>query len=203
LEAIISQAFSEEFGFVVDDEIIRGDGASQMLGILNAPCLVSIAEETGQTDDTIVLENLQKMYARMPARSKSNAVWLINDECWPQLFSLSLPVGLSGAPAFMPPAGVSGMPFGTLFGRPILPIEQCAGLGDVGDIIFADLNEYLIIDKGTVDAKSSIHVKFIYDEMTYKFTVRINGQPIWKSALTPYKATGTFTKSPFLTIAAR
>lgn len=202
LEAIIKGAFSEEFGFVIDDEIIRGDGASQMLGILNANCLVSVAIETGQTADTIVAENLEKMYARMPARSKSNAVWYINDECWPQLFQLHHVAGTSAVPIFVPPGGISVAPFGILLGRPIQPLEQASALGDVGDVIFADLNEYLVIDKGVLDAQASIHVRFIYDEMTYKFTLRNNGQPIWKSALTPYKGTAS-TKSPFITLAAR
>lgn len=202
LEAIVGQAFCEEFGFVLDDVIIRGDGASQPLGILNAGSLVSVSAETGQTTDTIVAENVMKMYSRMPGRNKSNAVWLINDECWPQLFSLYIAVGTGGVPIFLPPAGIATAPFGTLFGRPILPIEQAAGLGDLGDIVFADLNEYLIIDKGSMEAQSSIHVRFIYDEMTYKFTLRVNGQPIWKSALTPYKGTAS-TKSPFVALAAR
>jgi HK97 family phage major capsid protein len=202
LESIVGQSFGEEFGFVCDDEIIRGDGASQMLGILAAPALVSVSAETNQKTDTIISENVMKIYARMPARNKTRAEWYINDECWPQLFSLYIAVGTGGVPIFVPPAGLAAAPFGTLFGRPILPIEQASGLGDLGDIIFADLGEYAVIDKGDMEAKASMHVRFIYDEMAYKFTIRNNGQPIWESAITPYKGTAS-TKSPYLALAAR
>ena len=202
LGAIANQAFGEEFGFVLDDEIVRGDGAAQMLGILNAPCLVSVSGETGQTTDTIVAENLEKMYSRMPARSKSNATWYINDEVWPQMFQLYHSAGTAAVPVFVPPAGISGAPFGTLFGRPIQPIEQAAGIGDAGCVLFADLSQYLVIEKGVLEAASSVHVRFIYDEMCFKWTIRCNGQPIPRSALTPYMTTNTSTTSPFVTVAA-
>lgn len=201
LEAIISQAFSEEFGFVIDDEIVNGTGAGQCLGILAADCLVSVAKETGQAAATVVAENIEKMYARMWTRGVSNATWYINQEVWPQLFKLSHPVGTGGVPVFMPPGGLSAAPFGTLFGRPIQPIEQCAALGTVGDILFADLSQYLFIEKDGLAADSSIHVRFIYEEMTYRFSLRNNGQPMWKSTLTPYK--GSATVSPFIALATR
>ena len=46
LDAWLSGAFINEFGFKIDDAIINGLGAGQPLGILNAPCLVSVAKET-------------------------------------------------------------------------------------------------------------------------------------------------------------
>lgn len=201
LEAIISQGFSEEFGFKIDDEIVNGTGAGECLGILAADCLVSVAKENGQAAATVVADNVEKMYARLWTRGVPNATWYINQAVWPQLFKLSHAVGTGGVPIFMPPGGLSAAPFGTLFGRPIQPIEQCAALGTVGDIIFADLSQYLFIEKDGLAADSSIHVRFIYDEMTYKFTMRNNGQPMWKSKLTPYK--GSDTISPFVALATR
>jgi hypothetical protein len=46
-----------------------------------------------------------------------------------------------------------------------------------------------------------MHVRFIYDEMTFKWSYDINGQSIVKQPITPYK--GTNTLSPFVTTAAR
>jgi len=203
LEAIVKGAFAEEANFMIDDGIINGTGAGEMLGILAASCLVSQAAETGQTADTILSENVINMYSRMPARSLKNGIWLCNNEAFPQLCQMYTAVGTGGVPVFTPPGGISTAPFGTLFGRPIQYVEQCAKLGDLGDIVFADLSQYLIIEKGQLEAAGSIHVRFIYDEMTYKFTVRINGQPIPRSALTPYKATSGRTVSPFVALAAR
>ena len=76
-----------------------------------------------------------------------------------------------------------------------------ATLGTVGDLILADWSQYQMIDKGGIKGASSMHVRFLQDEMVYKFTYRINGQPTWDAALTPYK--GTNTVSPFVTLDTR
>ena len=199
--AIISRSFEEEFSFKLDDEIVRGTGVGECLGILNSAALVTVTKETGQAADTIVTENIIKIFARMRARNRVKAEWYYNQEIEPQLFTMGIIVGMGGTPIYMPPGGLSVSPYGTLLGRPMIPIEQASALGDVGDIIFADLNDYMIIEKGGLEATSSMHVLFIYDEMCFKFILRNNGGPIWKSALTPYKGTGTL--SPFVTLGAR
>ena len=201
LEGYVRRWFPLEFGFKLDDAIVNGDGAGKPLGIQNAPCLVTVSKETGQAATTIVTENVIKMWARMWGPSRKNAVWLINQDIEPQLFTMSLPVGTGGVPVYMPANGISGQPYGTLFGRPVMPIEQCATLGTAGDIILADLNEYILIDKGGIKAASSIHVQFTTDETAFRFVYRVNGQPLWNSALTPYK--GSNTLSPFVRLATR
>ena len=201
MESVIGDAFAEEFGFALDNEIIRGTGSGQCLGIMNADCKVAVTIETNQAADTIVTENIVKMYSRLYGKSRPKAEWYINQDCEPQLFTMSLAVGTGGIPVYMPANGLSGSPYGTLMGRPVIPLEQADTVGDEGDIIFADFSQYLLIEKGGVDAASSIHVRFLYGENTFRFTVRNNGQPLWHSALTPFQSTTTL--SPFVTLAAR
>lgn len=203
LEGFIRQAFVGEFGFLRDDAIINGTGAGQPLGILNAGCLVSVAKETGQKADTILAENIIKMYSRMFPNSRSKAVWLINQDIEPQLFTMSLAVGTGGIPIYMPAGGLSGQPYATLFGRPVIAIEQCPTLGDVGDIIFADLSGYILAEKGGIESAMSIHVKFDYDESVFRFVTRLDGQPWRASALTPYKGTSSNSLSHFVALAER
>jgi HK97 family phage major capsid protein len=203
LGAIVGKAFADEFGFKMDDEIINGTGAGQMLGILASGALVSAAKETGQTADTVNAKNINKMWARLwnPARDK--AVWLVNQELISQLVELNLPVGTGGSLVYMPAGGLSGRAYDTLMGRPVMYIEQAAAPGDLGDIILADFSEYIIIDKGGVQAAQSMHVNFTTNEMAFRFVYRINGQPAWDVPLTPYKATSGVTVSPFIGLAAR
>jgi HK97 family phage major capsid protein len=203
LEAVVNQAFPEEFRFVLEDEIVRGDGVSQMLGILNSPCKVSVSKETGQPAKTLVYENIVNMWARQWARSRQNAVWLINQDIEPQLFGMSVVVGTGGIPVFLPPGGLASSPYSSLFGRPVIPVEYCSTLGTEGDIILADFSQYLTIDKGGLQTASSVHVKFLEDETAFRFTYRNDGQPSWKSALTPYKGASGVTLSPFVTLAVR
>jgi len=201
LESVVKQAFTEEFAFRVDDAIINGTGVGQPLGILNSGCLVSVTQETNQAIDTLLAENIVKMHARMWARSRANAVWFINQDVEPELHTMSFASGTAGIAVYMPANGLSGSPYSTLYGRPVVPIEQCATVGDVGDVIFADFSQYVLIDKGSMQSASSIHVKFLTDETAFRFVYRVDGQPLWASKLTPYK--GSNTLSPFVVVETR
>ena len=196
LQSVITQGFAEEFGFKIDDVILNGTGSGQPLGILNSPALVTVEKENGQTDK-LTVENLIKMWSRCWGRSRSNAVWYINQELEPYLYTLTV----GDKPVYIPAGGLSERPYGTLFGRPVVPLEQCSAAGSVGDIILGDLSQYLLIDKGGINAASSIHVRFLYDESVFRFIYRVDGQPIWNKPITPYK--GSSTLSPFVTLAAR
>jgi len=121
----------------------------------------------------------------------------------PQLQTMAVAVGTAGGQlVYMPPGGLTSAPYGTLLGRPVNVIEVASGLGDVGDIFIADLSEYLVISK-PMGSASSMHVRFIYDEMTFRWTWPIIGKPKLAQAITPYKATTSTTLSPFVTLAAR
>jgi HK97 family phage major capsid protein len=196
LEAVIRQAFAEEFGFKIDDAILDGSGEGEPLGILKSGAIVKVEKEKDQTD-IITVENLIKMWNRLWARSRANAVWYINQELEPYLYTLKL----GDKPVYIPAGGLSEKPYGTLFGRPVIPLEQCSAAGDIGDIVLADIGQYLLIDKGGVKAASSIHVRFLYDESVFRFIYRVDGKPIWNKPLTPYK--GSSSVSPFVTLAKR
>lgn len=201
MEAWINKSFASEFAFKLDDEIIRGKGGGSCLGLLNAPALVTVAKETTQAATGVVFQNIEKMWSRLSPGSLSNSNWFVNQDVLPALWSMDFPVGTGGSPAFMPPGGLSGSPYMSLMGRPVVPVEQCETLGTVGDIILADLSQYMLIDKGELEAASSMHVRFLYDEMAFRFILRINGQPMKRTALTPYK--GTATTSPYIALATR
>lgn len=197
MEAIIMKEFGEEMAFKLQDAIVNGDGAGKPLGVLNSDALVSIAKESGQDADTVVTENILNMWKSIPASSRGKAIWLYNQELEDQLETLNYAIGTSGVlmKLFLD---------GKIKGRPAIPIEQCAAPGDVGDIICMDPSKYMLIDKSGVKSQSSIHVRFIYNETTFRFIYRVNGQPLKSSKITPYKrAASTFYISPYTAIAER
>lgn len=196
LEAVIRQAFAEEFGFKIDDAILTGSGEGEPLGILNGGALVKVEKEKDQTA-IVTVDNLIKMWNRLWSKSRANAVWYINQEIEPYLYTLKL----GDKPVYIPAGGISEKPYGTIFGRPVVPLEQCSAAGEVGDIILADIGQYLLIDKGGIKAASSIHVRFLYDENVFRFIYRVDGKPIWNKPLTPYK--GKATVSPFVALDKR
>ncbi len=209
LEGYVMKWFPLEFGFKLDDAIINGDGAGKPLGILNSPGRVTVAKETGQTAATIVTNNMLKMRRRLIASSWKNAIWFINQNTLEQLETLTIPIGTAGALAQLfnyatEPAGalVPNESYGRMLNRPVIPIEQAASVGTEGDVILTDLSQYIVGDKGGINAATSIHVAFVTDQTAFRFIYRCNGEPVWHQPLTPYKGTSD-TLSPYVTLATR
>lgn len=212
MDSYLRMKVPEKLGFKVNLAIVQGTGVGQPLGILASPGLVSVAKETSQVADTLVGNNVIKMYSRMWAPHRANAVWLINQDIEPQLLKLSLPgtdnVGNAvtgwGGLVYMPPGGLSGAPYGTLFGRPVIPTQACETLGDQGDIIFADLSQYLVALRSGENPMTDVSIHFHFDQhiTSFRFTLRIGGMPLWSSTISGRDGTPT-TYSPFVTLDAR
>lgn len=200
LESVFTEAFSEEIGFKLEDAIFSGDGSGKPLGFINSPALITVTHDSGDSGATVSTADVLAMWSRLPARSRANAVWLINQDVEPKLFPLTLGSGTAVQLLYFPP-GSNGNPNGSLLGRPVIPTEHNATLGTPGDIVLADLSTYVMIDKGGVRQDSSMHVRFLNDEMTFRMTYRCDGQPWWNSALTPKN--GSNTQSPFIALSTR
>lgn len=176
--------------FSVEDAIIEGVGAGKPLGILNSPCVVDVL----RTDaNTVALADVNKMWARRWLGT-SDYVWLINQDVNPQLEGMTA----ATAPVYLPPGGMSAAPYGMLKGRPVLEVEYCQTMGTRGDIMLASLAQYQTITKGGIEAATSIHVAFVTNESAFRFIMRIDGAPLWHSALTPLH--GSNTVSPFVVL---
>jgi HK97 family phage major capsid protein len=201
LGQVFTEAFASEIRFFVGNGVINDLGGGQILGVLQSNALVSVAKEQGQPAASIVFENINKMWSRMWARSRKNAVWLINQDCEPALDSMAIPVGTGGLPVYLPAGGLSEDRLARLKGAPVIPTEFNPTLGTVGDIMLVDLSQYLLIDKGGPQSDSSVHVRFINNEMTFRFVYRVDGRPLWNTVLTPAK--GANTLSPFVALATR
>lgn len=201
LDSLLSDLVGKEFGFQLDDAAINGTGAGMPLGLLSSPALVSVAKESGQTAATVVYENVKKLHNRLIGSSMANAVWYINQDVETELESMALAVGTGGVPVYMPANGISDRPYGRMYGRPVKYLEQCAALGTVGDIIFADPTQYRFVKKGDIKKDVSMHVYFSTDQQAFRFILRVNGEPLWTNKLTAYK--GSTTRSPYVALATR
>jgi HK97 family phage major capsid protein len=202
LEQYVVRKAAEEFNFMIGDAIFNGTGVGQPLGVFNAPSLISIAAEAGQTPDTLQTENIEKMYARFYAPNLPAARWYHNQDIRPQLNTMSIGVGTGGQVVYMPPGGLAEAPHGMLLGNALDPIEFAATLGDQGDITLADLKQMLSISKGGMAQAVSAHIEFLTDQLAVKLTMRLDVRP-WESApITPYKGPSN-TQSSFVTLDAR
>ena len=202
LNSYLNAKVPEVLTYKINDALFNGTGAGMPLGILNAAALVEVAKEGSQVADTIVFDNIIKMWSRMRAMDRKTAVWFINQDIEPQLMTMSFEGTSSSVPAYMPANGLSGQPYGTLMGRPVIPIENAQTLGDKGDIMFVNMKRYMTAQKTSgMRSDTSMHLWFDYDVLAFKFTIRVAGQPWLSAPVTP--ANGASTYSPFVTLAER
>ena len=191
LSSWITRTVPEELRFKVEDAIYNGDGVGKPLGIMNAPALVSVTRIDANEIDATDIAN---MWARRWA-GVNDYVWLANPSIFPQLINLTV----GNFPFLLPMnSGGQGDPSFSLYGRPFIEVEYTKALGTSGDLMLASLSQYQTITKGGVQSASSIHVKFTTDETAFRFVYRIDGEPLWDSALTPYDAGNTL--SPFVVL---
>lgn len=205
MDAYLRRKAPEKINFRINSAIISGDGVGKPLGILNSAATVTVAIESGpQTADTIWFPNVNKMWSQLYAPCRRRAVWLINQDVEPQLHSMAfLQSAASPVPAYLPANGLAGQPYATLFGRPVLLSEACSTIGDVGDIILADLSQYITVTKvgGGMRTETSIHLWFDYDITAFRFVLRIGGRPWWSTSISPLY--GSLNRGCFVTLAAR
>ena len=181
-----------------DKAFLKGTGAGEPLGILNAACTIEVSKEVGQDNDTICYENLTSMMSRLFAGSFANSVWVAHQTTIPQLLSLSLAVGTGGDA--IPVMTESNGQFKILT-RPVIFTEKMEPLGDKGDIMLADFSQYVVGLRQDMRFDTSIHVHFDTDEILSRIIERHDGQPLWDSALT--LEDGSTTVSPFVVLEAR
>ena len=202
MAAVFENAFASEIAFKLDDAVWRGDGVGKPLGFsvqnYGGALMVSVAKKSQQVADTFVIENATSMLSRLYREPGDRIVWLCNPDVIGQFPLMTI----GQQPVFLPNNSVAGsIQYGTFLGFPVIPVEQAETLGDKGDVVLANLSKYVTITKGGVRAAQSMHVRFIYDEMTFKWSIDVNGQSAIKQPITPFK--GTSTLSPFVTVDAR
>ena len=181
-----------------DRSFLKGTGVGMPLGILNAGCLVTQAKATGQAKDTITYSNLTGMMSKMYAGSFKNSVWIAHQSTIPQLLELTVAVGTGGS--FIPVLTETNGEFKILT-RPVIFTEKTEVLGDQGDILLADLSQYIVGLRSEMRFDLSPHVHFSTDEILARLVERHDGQPLWDSALT--LEDGSTQVSPFVVLAER
>jgi HK97 family phage major capsid protein len=202
--AFFDSIFPRALAWYEDVAFLAGSGTGEPLGLISCPASVSVSAESGQATKTIVWENLLNAYSRMLPTSLGNAVWIANIDTFPQLATMALSVGTGGSAVWLgnyTNPGTSTPPV-SILGRPVYFTEKVPTLGTTGDIIFADLNYYLIGDRQIMQAMSSEHYQFQNDKTAFRVIERLDGRPWLQSAITPHSNSAN-TLSPFVQIATR
>lgn len=202
--ALLTKAFQAELRFMLTDEFFRGSGAGQMLGIFKSKAVYQASIVGGQTianSNQYIATNAATMLASLPPSLWSEAIWLYQPELLPTMVTAVVGTGGSAVPVFLGANGISGRPYDTIFGRAAFASEFCEAVGTPGDLILIAPSEYhMLSDDGAIQA-TSLHVRFLFDEMALRITHRSDGAPVWRTTVTKYK--GTQPWAPFITLGTR
>jgi HK97 family phage major capsid protein len=194
----ITQICGEGLAWYRDRAFLKGNGANQPLGVLNANCLKVVSKETGQAASTIVYANLANMLGALFPGSFNRSVWVCHVTTIPQLLQLTIPAGTGGSHY---PVLTSSQGKFEILHRPAVFTEKTEALGTQGDVLLADFSQYVIGLKRGMRIDHSIHVAFSTDELVTRLIERHDGQPLWDKVLT--LEDGSNTVSPFVTLEDR
>lgn len=187
-EAFVNSSLPQEFRTVLDNAILRGDGAGKPLGILESGVYATVLKESsGNGTGTLLFENVSKMLDRQ--LDVRGAIWLRNQATGHHLRAMKV----GDTPIYLANMSATGTPQESLFGLPSFIVEQCSTTGTIGDVINANLSYYLLGQKGAIQTASSIHVQFLTVQTAFRFILRVDGQPQLNSAITPMNGTATLS----------
>jgi HK97 family phage major capsid protein len=202
LSSYLPAKVADSIRWKTNEAILFGAGAGVPLGALSGNAVVTVVKDAGQAANTLSATNLANMIARLPPGSFPRAVWLINNDVLPALFTLTLGNTPIYLPAGGPVGGIVSSPYGMLLGRPVMVSQHAKSFSSEGDVLLVDLSYYQAITKAEgVSTATSMHLFFDADAMAFRTTFRMDGQPKIATAISP--ANGSNSLSPFVKLGAR
>ena len=174
--------FGEVLAYEEDYRFLRGTGMRQPLGIINTSG-INIVDRA--TSTRILVADIIGMYTAHPSYADPNAVWITTKAGIGQLMIIDRD---STNSVMMWMTNLKDAITPVLLGKQILLTDKLPALGTLGDLILGDLNQYYIGDRGGMKVDSSIHDRFRYDETTFRFVKRVDGQVAIPGAFTVLRA---------------
>ncbi len=194
LEAFFSGplGFAGGIAWMEDYAFLRGTGAGQPLGVINAGCtIVEGRQAANQVNIDDIIDMLEHF---LPG---GNGLWIASQSVLPSIYALNGPAG-NASYVWIPNARDKAP--GTLFGYPLVFSEKPPALGTQGDIGIYDLSYYLVGDRQNTTVESTKFDRWQYDQTSWRVVHRVDGQP-WLSTWFTLQD-GASTVSPFVILGA-
>lgn len=188
----------ERITYKANEAILFGDGVGKPRGALVSPAAVIQAKDSGQATLTVSAANISNMVSRLLVGQLKTAIWIATPDLLPPLEQITL----GNYPIFLPNQSAAEGSYGLLKGRPLMLSEHASAFTSQGDLNLVSMKGYRTITKaGGIQTATSMHLYFDADATAFKFTFRLNGEPILSKPVTPPKSSNT--RSYFVTLAAR
>lgn len=190
MEALLTRLAGIAIGAKTERHVLRGTGAGEPLGIINAPATVS---QSAASSNTFAYVDASNMISKHLATS-NKVFWLMHKSTIPDITRFE--VGTGGAVWIANvSSGMGSMP---LLGYNIIFSEHLPKADSSGHVILADLGAYLLFVKGGISVAYSEHADFGNGNVVWRFDRRLDGQPWMKAAVTDANPGGSYTTSPFV-----
>ncbi len=202
LSTYLPEKIATSIRWKTNESILFGSGTGVPVGCMTNSTTVTVAKEQNQATQTLLPQNLAKMISRLPPGSFGKAVWIVNNDVLPALFTLTL----GNYPIYLPTGlsvgGIQISPYGSLLGRPVFVSQHANTFSGQGDVLLADLSYYQTITKaGGMQTATSMHLYFDADLTAFRTTFRMDGQSKIAAPISPAK--GSASMSPFVQLGAR
>lgn len=182
----------------VEDDFFIGTGGSGVgcpQSLVNAPCAVGIDRTTASQVN--FLDVVAMFKALHPAAKQvgltpgvTNVVWLLSASAMDYLLELNYQVTINTTTTPIPPSGWFSMGDGhdigpNMLGLPAVVTDHQPAVGTTGDVVLADLRNYLIGDREVMQVeRSALGGQFISDASYFRVRSRVDGRYWVQSAST-------------------
>lgn len=190
IDTLLTSLFGITVASKKERNIIRGTGAGEALGVLNAASAIGITPATDNAfayADALTMKSRHKVLLSTPA-------WLIHKGVWPDIGIFEVSSGSGGVWQ----ANLSAALNQTIFGWPIIESEHSPQDDNAGNVILGDWAAYLLFERAALSIAFSDQAAFTADKGTWRFLTRYDGLPWMQSAITLADPQGSFTVSPFV-----
>jgi HK97 family phage major capsid protein len=191
----LARVIAKGYAWVEDDYFIgtNGTGVGCPQSLINAPCAVSVSRLTGSKVQQVDLASMFK--ALHPAAKMSgytpgytNVRWLLSASAMDQILELYLAIGTPANTAVATSewfqAGDGDRTGPSLLGLPVTVTDHQPAVGTAGDVILADLSNYLIGDRQVMTVERAPHSLFANDQSYFRVRALVDGRYWVQSATT-------------------
>ena len=177
----LENALRGAIAYGLDTQFIAGRGGAEALGILNADCAIEVTG-TNASNGAVQYEHIVKMFGRMHPAGRRRCVWLANNDLLEKLLNVYIPT-TEGNVIF--PMQLDGRGGYTMLGRPVIFTDILPAVGEGGDLVLVDFSQYAVGLRREVTLERSNAPGWSERLISFRATIRFDGQPTWPSPLTP------------------
>ena len=189
IEALLRSLIGVAIAAKEEYYVLRGNGAGEPLGVLNAPCTIGV---TTAADNVFSITDATNMLSRfLPVGGRP--VWVMHRGVLPDLAAAGIASTVTTLMTDL--QGQNPMNL-SLYGYPIVFSEHMPQ-ANYDDVLLADFSAYKLWVRGGLEIDFSPHYAFINGQGTWRFGERLDGKPWLKSAITLADPQGSYTLSPF------